>query len=79
MNHTDQGRFVGLLCAPCHSFISGGDGGVYSQVSRNTKREWIGLTVEDIEELRHLKANVNDFTLAAILYEAESILKEKNT
>ena len=42
-------------------------------------REWVGLTVEDIEGLRHLKANVNDFTLASILYEAESILKEKNT
>ena len=41
-NHTHQGSFVGLLCTPCHSFISGGDGGVYSQVARNTKREWVG-------------------------------------
>jgi hypothetical protein len=40
------------------------------------KREWVGLTAEDIEGLRH--RNANDFTLAAILYEAECILKEKN-
>ena len=40
-------------------------------------REWVGLTAEDIEGLRH--RNANDFTLAAILYEAECILKEKNT
>ena len=38
-NHTHQGSFVGLLCAPCHSAVSGGDGGGYSQVARNTKRE----------------------------------------
>ena len=40
-------------------------------------KKWVGLTAEDIEGLRH--RNANDFTLAAILYEAESILKDKNT
>ena len=46
-------------------------------IEEQPKREWVGLTAEDIEGLRH--RNANDFTLAAILYEAESILKEKNT
>jgi len=49
-NHTHQGRFVGLLCAPCHSYVSSGDGGGYSQVARNTQREWVGLTDEEAAE-----------------------------
>ena len=35
-NHTHQGKFIGLLCAPCHCFISGG-GGLYSQAYRNSR------------------------------------------
>ena len=33
-NHQNQGLFIGLLCSPCHAFISG-VGGVYSQAYRN--------------------------------------------
>lgn len=37
-NHDDQGLFVGLLCSPCHSFISGPfTKGGHSQASRNVK------------------------------------------
>lgn len=35
-NHTNEGLFVGLLCSPCHAFISG-DGGLYSQAYRNSR------------------------------------------
>ena len=72
MNHTHQGRFVGLLCAPCHSFVSGGDGGGYSQVARNTQREWVGLTDDEIENLR------NDQPWWMVR-DIEAKLKEKNT
>lgn len=44
-NHTDEGTFVGDLCAPCHAFVTGvkvpGTGG-YSQAYRNA----IALGVE---------------------------------
>lgn len=33
-NHTDQGTFVGQLCAPCHTFVSMGLAG-NSQAQRN--------------------------------------------
>ncbi len=33
-NHTHQGTFVGELCAPCHEFITTGEG-LYSQAYRN--------------------------------------------
>lgn len=36
VNHEHEGLFVGLLCSPCHIFISG-DGGLYSQAYRNSK------------------------------------------
>ena len=34
-NHFGEGKFVGLLCYPCHEFITG-EGGVYSQAYRNS-------------------------------------------
>jgi hypothetical protein len=73
-NHTHQGRFVGLLCAPCHSFVSGGDGGGYSQVARNTQREWVGLTDEELHDLQieHLDDPWANFKAI------EAKLKEKN-
>lgn len=37
MNHAHEGKFVGLLCSPCHTFIAG-DGGLYSQAHRNSRR-----------------------------------------
>jgi hypothetical protein len=74
MNHTHQGRFVGLLCAPCHSYVSGGDGGGYSQVARNTQREWVGLT--DDERMALFATADNLFAYAK---DIEAKLKEKNT
>ena len=35
-NHAHEGKFVGLLCSPCHTFIAG-DGGLYSQAYRNSR------------------------------------------
>jgi hypothetical protein len=37
VNHTHQGRFVGSLCAPCYSFISGEGESKYSQAYRNAQ------------------------------------------
>ncbi len=34
-NHKDQGAFVGVLCMPCHTFLTTGEG-KYSQLYRNT-------------------------------------------
>ena len=36
-NFAHQGKFIGLLCAPCHAFISEGDG-LHSQAFRNERR-----------------------------------------
>ena len=35
-NYSHQGKFIGLLCSPCHTFIAG-DGGLYSQAYRNSR------------------------------------------
>lgn len=40
-NYADKGRFVGPLCAPCHTFITEGVG-VYSQVYRNARELIVG-------------------------------------
>ena len=37
VNHTDEGEFIGDLCAPCHRFVTSG-AGVHSQAYRNAKR-----------------------------------------
>lgn len=34
VNHKDEGKFVGELCYPCHSFIVKGEG-IHSQAYRN--------------------------------------------
>jgi hypothetical protein len=84
-NHTHQGRFVGLLCAPCHSFVSGGDGGGgYSQVARNTQREWVGLTDEEVFAIAKelgLKCSLGGNPNIDIDYARaiEQLLKRKNT
>jgi hypothetical protein len=36
MNHTNEGRFVGELCAPCWDYITNGKG-VHSQAYRNAQ------------------------------------------
>lgn len=37
-NHSDQGRFIGDLCSPCHQFITTGIG-EHSQVYRNAENK----------------------------------------
>ena len=34
-NHSHQGGFIGVLCMPCHTFLTTGKG-KYSQLYRNT-------------------------------------------
>jgi hypothetical protein len=36
MNHTNEGKFVGELCAPCWDYITNGNG-VHSQAYRNAQ------------------------------------------
>ena len=43
-NHEHEGKFVGLLCSPCHTFVAG-DGGLYSQAYRNSQ-EMINVAVK---------------------------------
>jgi len=43
INQTHEGLFIGELCAPCHEFLTTGNR-VYSQVYKNTQRQWVGLT-----------------------------------
>lgn len=49
-NHEHEGQFIGSLCSPCHTYITKGDG-THSQAYRNSKREWQGLTDEQISDL----------------------------
>jgi len=58
-NHDDQGLFVGLLCSPCHTFISGPfTKGGYSQASRNVK-EALEAVLEKLEdELQDARRNI---------------------
>jgi hypothetical protein len=47
-NHKEQGGFVGVLCMPCHKFLTIGEG-KYSQLYRNTvaaEREACAKVVE---------------------------------
>ena len=77
-NHSNEGKFNGDICYPCHAFITNGEG-VHSQVYRNTKREWVGLTPEDYDSMRpRVPYVVNDFTFADVAAIVEDKLKEKN-
>jgi hypothetical protein len=49
INQTHEGLFIGELCSPCHEFVTTGNG-VYSQAYRNTQRQWVGLTDEEIDK-----------------------------
>ena len=78
-NHSSEGEFKGDICYPCHAFITNGEG-VYSQVYRNTKREWVGLTAEDYDSMRpRVPYIVKDFSFADVAAIVEAKLKEKNT
>ena len=78
-NHMYEGRFVGVLCTPCYAFITTGEG-TYSQAYRNSQREWVGLTDEEIggcdsvvDPFALIKAGKLVFARAI-----EARLKEKN-
>ena len=74
INQTHEGLFIGELCKPCHEFVTTGNG-VYSQIYRNTQREWVGLTDEEIFEA----LGGIDCTRPTLIARAiEAKLKEKN-
>jgi Na+/phosphate symporter len=82
-NHSHQGKFIGELCSPCHRYITEGEG-KYSQAYRNSKREWFGLTDEEmLAAIRPLYTSdsvaENALGISMDEYRAiEAALKEKN-
>jgi len=79
-NHMHEGRFVGELCTPCHTFITTGEG-TYSQAYRNSQRGWVGLTYAEISEEAD-RLNLRDGTLNGAISFANVIaakLKAKNS
>ena len=72
-NHRHEGKFVGDLCSPCHTFITTGEG-EHSQAYRNSQREWQGLTDEELLDIADM-AYANDLELLQTL---QAKLKEKN-
>ncbi len=82
VNQANEGRFIGDLCSPCHEFVTTGSG-IYSQVYRNTQREWVGLTDAEIysEGGKHEKfaKNGNEwFDRGSFARAIEAKLKQKN-
>ena len=49
-NKTSEGSFIGDLCAPCHQFITSGEGR-YSQAYRNSLKVIVEEGVRWIERL----------------------------
>lgn len=76
-NHKYEGKFVGDLCSPCHTFITTGEG-MYSQAYRNTQREWQGLTDEEINLQQHLIDWTAGWTYVDFARAIEAKLKERN-
>jgi len=79
-NHSNEGKFKGDICYPCYAFITNGEG-VHSQVYRNTKREWVGLTDEEVEQVFPAIATyhaANKTLYRSIARAIEDKLKEKN-
>lgn len=68
-NHKHEGLFVGLLCSPCHRFISTGDG-VYSWACRNM-REYAERAVE--------AARAEEREACAKICDLETALWEENS
>lgn len=82
-NHRHEGKFVGDLCDPCHTFITTGEG-KYSQAYRNTQRVWQGLTDEDRQEIERWiefkEAGGNEpVPTQKIITYVEAKLKDKNS
>jgi hypothetical protein len=76
-NHTDEGKFIGDLCAPCHEFVATGRG-VHSQAYRNAKRieprrvtfdlEFLALDDDDRSVLKCLFCGLTGCDHAFALY-----------
>ena len=79
-NHEHEGRFIGSLCAPCHTHITKGEG-IYSQSYRNSQREWVGLTDEEVMQTFEgiVKYAPSEMRLKDFARAIEAQLKEKNT
>lgn len=78
-NHAHEGMFLGGLCGPCHEFIAKGEG-THSQAYRNSRREWVGLTDDDLIALPGFDYNEPQFIAEKAFARAiEAKLKEKNT
>ena len=80
-NHEHEGRFIGSLCAPCHTHITKGEG-IYSQSYRNSQREWVGLTDEELQEIEAATwgaAFLRPQSARDHYRAIEAKLKEKNT
>ena len=73
-NHRHEGKFVGDLCSPCHTFITTGEG-KYSQAYRNSQREWQGLTDEEMMMIYGQNHEGKKYSFGRAI---EAKLKEKN-
>jgi len=76
-NHRCEGKFVGDLCSPCHTFIMTGEG-IYSQAYRNTQREWQGLTTDELQEIAEFHFH-GGLSGREFYDDIEAKLKENNT
>ena len=81
-NHRGEGRFIGALCSPCHTFITTGEG-KYSQAYRNSKREWQALTENEMKNLAdtHLVYQVETPEMSGVFDLIRAVsekLEEKN-
>ena len=76
-NHRHEGKFVGDLCSPCHTFITTGEG-KYSQAYRNSQREWQRLTDEEYEAMAEKHVTNYFFDTLKYAHAIEAKLKEKN-
>ena len=77
INQTHEGLFIGELCAPCHEFVTTGNR-VYSQVYKNTQRQWVGLTDEEIVLIVAECAASHQHTDIHFAKAIEAKLKQKN-
>jgi hypothetical protein len=49
------------------------------QTSHDTRREWVGLTKEEIETLSYIDGRYRERTPTEMAYAVQAKLKEKNT
>lgn len=71
-NQGHQGEFIGILCSPCHKYITKGEG-KYSQAYRNAQRTWAGLTRQEFREATDGLEDLEDCWIAL-----EAKLRSKN-